>query len=240
MSTNFLELAKGCETGKEPEINGFKMDTSILAGCLNAARDRSDATPDLGLIASNFNWEPIEISAPSQSQRGQSSPMGKIRKHLDSIIKNSHSVNDASRKTMQDRGGKARAINDLVASIISVLLLIVFNGGLYYYRKPVWRLLNKSSIITCLLEEFSDFEILVNLDSGDFNEVYKLLFAAPNLQVKEEDIQRRNDYIICVDGVYDFVNRRILEHSADFYAFTYVNVSAFDILREIEKNEEYF
>lgn len=128
----------------------------------------------------------------------------------------------------QDR----RDIVELARFVTQQHKLSVYNGCIYRYESPCWKLLNERDAEILLRETFSIFELDDVLTHKEYRDIYLLLRDSPNLQRETEFCQPAH-HLNLLDGTLDLETMRLNSHSSSDEFLTYLDLS----YQEIQNSE---
>lgn len=111
--------------------------------------------------------------------------------------------------------------------------LSVYNGCIYRYESPCWKLLNERDAEILLRETFSKFELDDVLTHKEYRDIYLLLRDSPKLQRETEFCQPAH-HLNLLDGTLDLETMKLYSHSSSDEFLTYLDLSYQEI-----QNAEY-
>ena len=132
------------------------------------------------------------------------------------------------------KGKGQRAINDVLDYIIALLNIKLIDGRFCYYEEPIWKYIDSPMVLNQIT--YGKLDCHDSLDTRQFRELFNSLEGRRYQMNDISTSKSRNSYLICFrNGVYDICADKMLEHSPEYYFFSYLDYNF--IPKEIGKGE---
>lgn len=234
MSINLLGLISDLPDGDWDSTDGYDGTRTSIWNSVDGMNAQSDKSSIL-LFTKTGEYLPPEYQRSSMEAIPSGEPWDSSFERQ-FISRPKHSVPPTRKVQPPDISaglGNRPATKDIVAleeHIVARLDLIKYKDALCLYEGPCWKAVNEENMVLSMRKLFrDDGELFGSLARSDYHQIYQGLRTHPDVE-SLDSLPSSDTLINCRDGVLNLETLRIRPACPEDYFFSFVDISAHDIL----------